>query len=160
MRPASTSDNAFTESLYRSSRDDLRLIDAEDEFIENLIGLQQHAQTEGYGDVFPNAMYFIVEYHSERIGRVVLDFGSNEIRVVDIVLIPVACGKGYGSQVLQMIQAAAAKLMAPVTLTVRIDLLPVKQLYLRLGFVVEEAHIPFERMVWYPPAVGIYSTAK
>lgn len=154
LRPMATSDKVFVESLYRSTRDDLRLIDAEDDFIEGLIEMQQYAQTRGYGDMFPNAMYFVAEHHKERIGRVVLDFGQNEIRVVDIALIPAARGKGYGSQVLQAVQMAAAKVMAPVALSVRADHIPAKQLYARLGFVVEEAQMPFERMTWYPPAPG------
>ncbi len=150
LRPMNASDNAFIESLYRSTRDDLRMLDAEEDFIEEFIDQQRRAQTQGYGDMFPNALYFIVEYHSERIGRVVLDFGQNEIRVMDIALIPVARGKGYGGQVLQAVQAVAGKVMTPVTLSVRFDHLRAKLLYARLGFVLEEAQIPFERMVWYP----------
>lgn len=160
MRPMRTSDGAFMETLYRSTRDDLRLLDAEEDFIEEFIDLQRRAQAQGYGDMFPNAMYFVVEYHGEPIGRVVLDFGQNEIRVMDIALIPVARGKGYGGQVLQAVQAVAGKVMAPVTLTVRFDHLRAKQLYARLGFVVEEAQIPFERMVWYPTASGIHGAVK
>ncbi|MBZ0091998.1 MAG: GNAT family N-acetyltransferase [Sulfuricellaceae bacterium] len=156
----SATDNAFIESLYRSTRDDLRMLDAEEDFIEEFIDLQRRAQTEGYGDMFPNAMYFVVEYHGERIGRVVLDFGQNEIRVMDIALIPAARGKGYGGQVLQAVQAVAGKVMTPVSLTVRFDHPRAKQLYARLGFAVEEAQIPFERMIWYPSASGIYNTAK
>lgn len=154
LRPMSAADNAFNESLYRSTRDDLRLLDAEEDFIEALIDSQRQAQTQGYGDMFPNAMYFVAEHHNERIGRVVLDFGQNEIRVVDIALIPAARGKGYGSQVLQAVQLVAGKVMAPVALSVRFDHLRAKQLYRRLGFVVEEAQIPYERMVWYPPVSG------
>ncbi|MBS1188766.1 MAG: acetyltransferase [Rhodocyclaceae bacterium] len=160
LRPMNPSDKAFIESLYRTTRDDLRMLDVEDDFIEEFIDLQQRAQTQGYGDMFPNAMYFIAEYHNERIGRVVLDFGPNEIRVVDIALIPIARGKGYGGQVLQAVQMAAGKVMAPVVLTVRFDHLRAKQLYARLGFVVEEPQIPYERMVWYPAAAGIYSGVK
>lgn len=160
LRPMNASDNAFIETLYRSTRDDLRMLDAEDDFIEEFISFQRRAQTEGYGDMFPNAMYFVAEYHHERIGRVVLDFGQNEIRVVDIALIPAARGKGFGGQILQAVQMTAGKVMAPVTLTVRFDHLRAKQLYERLGFTVEEAQIPYERMVWYPPAPGIFSGVK
>lgn len=157
LRPARASDNAFIESLYRSTRDDLRVLDADEDFIDELIDSQRRAQTEGYGDMFPNAMYFIAEHHNESIGRVVLDFGHNEVRVVDIALIPAARGKGFGGQILQAVQMVAGKVMAPVALTVRFDHLRAKQLYARLGFVVEEAQIPYERMVWYPPASGIYT---
>lgn len=160
LRPMNASDNAFVESLYHSTRDDLRMLDAEEDFIEEFIDFQRRAQNQGYGDMFPNAMYFVAEYHNERIGRVVLDFGQSEIRVVDIALIPAARGKGYGGQVLQAVQMAAGKVMAPLTLTVRSDHLRAKQLYARLGFVVEEARIPYERMVWYPPASGIYGAVK
>jgi ribosomal protein S18 acetylase RimI-like enzyme len=160
LRPMNSSDSVFIESLYRSTRDDLRMIDAEDDFIEELIGMQHSAQTQGYGDMFPNAMYFVAEYHSERIGRVVLDFGQNEVRVVDIALIPAARGKGYGSQVLQAVQLVAGKVMAPVTLSVRSDHVLAKQLYARLGFVVEEQQMPFERMIWYPQASGNYGLSK
>lgn len=160
LRPMSAADKAFIESLYRSTRDDLRMLDAENDFIEDLIGLQQYAQTQGYGEMFPNAMYFIAEYHGERIGRVVLDFGQNEIRVVDIALVPAARGKGYGGQLLQVVQLAATKVMAPVTLSVRFDHAIAKQLYARLGFVVEEVQMPFERMVWYPPGSGSSGSGK
>ncbi len=30
------------------------------------------AQIEGYGDQFPNAMYFVIEYHRSAVGRVPL----------------------------------------------------------------------------------------
>jgi GNAT superfamily N-acetyltransferase len=136
------------------------MLDAEEDFIDELIDAQRRAQTEGYGDMFPNAMYFVAEHHNERIGRVVLDFGHNEVRVVDIALIPAARGKGFGGQILQSVQLVAGKVMAPVALTVRFDHLRAKQLYARLGFVVEEAQIPYERMVWYPPASGIYGAVK
>ena len=160
LRPMMASDNAFVEDLYRSTRDDLRLIDADEDFIDELIESQRRAQTQGYGDMFPNAMYFIAEHHTESIGRVVLDFGHNEVRVIDIALIRTARGKGFGAQILQSVQLVASKVMAPVALTVRSDHLIAKQLYTRLGFVVEAPQIPFERMVWYPPASGIYSAVK
>lgn len=160
LRPMMASDNAFIESLYRSTRDDLRLLDAEDDFIDELIESQRRAQTQGYGDMFPNAMYFVAEHHGERIGRVVLDFGQNEVRVVDMALIPAARGKGFGGQILQSVQLAASKVMAPVALSVRFDHIAAKHLYARLGFVVETVQLPFERMVWYPPAPGLHSAVR
>ncbi len=160
LRPMMASDKVFVDDLYRSTRDDLRLIDAKEDFIDELIESQRHAQTQGYGETFPNAMYFIAEHHTESVGRVVLDFGHNEVRVVDIALIPAARGKGFGGQIIQSVQLVASKVMAPVSLTVRFDHLIAKQLYARLGFVVEAMQIPYERMVWYPPASGIYSAAK
>lgn len=154
LRPMRDQDRPFIESLYRATREDLRLIDAEEDFIEELIAMQERAQREGYGDMFPNALYFVAEYHGERIGRATLDFGDTEIRVVDIALISAARGKGLAVQILRAVQLAASKIGAPVTLTVRWDNVTAKNVYLQLGFGVVEIAPPYERMVWYPPVGG------
>lgn len=150
LRPANTGDSAFIESLYRTTREDLRQLDADKEIVENLIDMQFDAQTNGYGEQFPNAMHFVVEKLGERIGRVIVDFGSNEVRIVDIAFIPRARGQGYGTAILRMMQQAAAKIMAPLALSVNSFNTEAKNLYLRLGFQVEEYHPPIERMIWYP----------
>ncbi|MGB0720791.1 MAG: GNAT family N-acetyltransferase [Gammaproteobacteria bacterium] len=155
LRPSRPSDQPFLETLYRASREDLQLIDAEDEFIDALIEMQFEAQTKGYGDMFPNAMYFIVEYHGERIGRVTLDFGSTEIRVVDLSLIPQARGKGLGSTVLRHVQMTAQKIMVPVSLSVAAGNVVAAQLYQKLGFQVAETSPMYAQMVWYPRAAAV-----
>ena len=160
MRPARDSDKYFIESLYKATRDDLRMADAEDEYIEGLIELQHRAQTQGYGDKFPNAMYFIIEKHHERVGRVAVDFGSNEIRLVDIALLPVARGKGFAKGVVQSLQVAAAKVMTPLTLCVDKLNVPAYQLYLSLGFRVENSDGATDFLVWYPSGEGKISTAS
>lgn len=150
MRPARPADNGFIESLYRSTRDDLRQIDAEQDFIETLIEQQHHAQTVGYGELFPNAMYFIIEKQGESIGRVVLDFGTNEIRLVDIALIPSARNKGYGKNIVQTLQYAAGSARAPLYLSVLKMNQPARQLYQQLGFQLAEAGDVSDLLVWCP----------
>lgn len=152
IRPARPEDRGFIESLYRSTRDDLRLINGEKEFVEELIGMQQQAQTQGYGDMFPNAMYFVVERLGERVGRIVVDFGPNEVRLVDIAFIPQARGRGYGSQVVKAMQSAAGHARAPLTLSVSRSNLRARQAYLSLGFRVERGDAMSEHMAWYPVA--------
>lgn len=155
LRPSRTSDESFLAELYTSTRDDLLMAIDDEEFATGLIGMQQHAQIEGYGDMFPNAMYFIVEKLGERIGRLVLDFGSNEVRIVDLALIRGARGKGLGSQVIQSVKAVAEKVMAPVTLSVNMANPLARQLYVRLGFQTLEVQPPVEQMIWYPNASRI-----
>jgi ribosomal protein S18 acetylase RimI-like enzyme len=150
IRPARATDRGFLESLYRSTRDDLRLADVEPALIEAVIDQQRDAQAQGYGEAFPDALYFVVEKQGERIGRLVIDFGGSEVRVVDLGFVPAARGLGYGTAVLQGLKQAAAGAHLPLVLTVRSDNLAARQLYLRLGFRVEVAGPPFERMVWYP----------
>lgn len=155
MRLARPSDNVFLESLHNSTRDDLRLIDGEPEFIESLIEMQFKAQTQGYGDQFPNAMYLIVEKLGERVGHVAVDFGHNEVRIIDIALIRAARGKGYGAAILKSMQMTAAKVGAPLTLTVLRSNPRAAQLYFSLGFKVEQSDAIADLMVWYPTAADM-----
>jgi ribosomal protein S18 acetylase RimI-like enzyme len=150
IRPARDSDKFFVEYLYHTTRDDLQLIDAEPEFIESLIGQQQQAQTIGYGDQFPNAMYFIVEKQGERIGRIVLDFHDDEIRIVDIAMIPAARGLGYGTEILHALKQAAKSAGASLVLSVYKQNITARRLYEQEGFQVYQSNEVVEQMTWRP----------
>ncbi|AGA92248.1 acetyltransferase [Thioflavicoccus mobilis 8321] len=150
LRPARPSDQPFLAALYSSTRADLRLIDGEQELVESIIDMQFRAQTMGYGQQFPNAMYFIVEKLNERIGKATIDFGSSAVHVVDIAFIPIARGRGYGATVLQAIQQIAGQLKAPMLLSVKKDNLPARRLYQKMGFQLEQSGAAHDQLVWYP----------
>jgi ribosomal protein S18 acetylase RimI-like enzyme len=154
LRPAGPGDSGFIESLYHSTRDDLRLLDAEPDFIETLIESQFQAQTEGYGESYPNAWHFIIEKQKERIGRLILDFETDGVRIVNLAFIQIARGRGYGSHILRGLQQAAIATCAPLLLTVSMDNPGAKRLYTQLGFITERTFSVYEQLVWYPPAVG------
>lgn len=153
VRPATGADQLFLAQLFASTRQDLQLIDQSAAATVELMDLQFRAQTQGYGQQFPNALYFVIEKHHVAIGKVTLDFGSNEIRVVDIALLPQARGQGYAAAVFQSLQLAASKVGTPMTLTVLSSNLPAKQLYARLGFQPADLSPPYEQWIWYPPAM-------
>ncbi len=153
VRPATAKDKVFLESLYQSTRDDLSFLDAPEEQKAELMEMQFRAQTQGYGDAYPNAMYFVIEKHQEAIGKATIDFGHNEIRLIDLALITAARGKGLGAAVIQAFQQAAAAVAAPMTLTVMQGNTLAKALYQRLGFVTTAIQQPYELMIWYPPAM-------
>lgn len=152
LRPATPSDSVFIESLYRTTRDDLRLVDGEEDFIESLIDMQHRAQTVGLGQMFPNAMYFVIERLGERIGRLVIDFGPNEVHIADVAFVPEARGKGYGTILLRGLQQAAAMVRAPLVLSVYRHNLRAKQFYLSQGFQIEESSPIADLLAWYPTA--------
>lgn len=152
MRPAGTADVPFLERLYRSARPELQQLDAAPEQIETLVAQQYDALQTGAGTQFPNAMHFVVERTAERIGGLIVDFGPNEVRLIYLALLPTARGQGYGRQLLQGLQQAAARTHAPLAVTVWHSNPHSRALYLDLGFVVEESNPAAERLVWYPPA--------
>ncbi|MFC3679480.1 GNAT family N-acetyltransferase [Bacterioplanoides pacificum] len=150
IHPSTANDQPFLEQLHHSTRTDLQLINGEQEFIDSVIEMQFRAQSSGYGSQFPNAMYFIVEKQQTRIGKVSVDFGPNEVRVIDIAFIPQARNKGFGESVLRALQQASTQVATPLVLTVDSNNLSAKRLYLRLGFVSESIDPPYELMTWYP----------
>lgn len=155
VRPATSSDQPFLNKLYKSTRDDLNWVDDEEDFIVHLKETQQEAQTESYEDNFPNAMFFIIEYYHERAGRIILDFGPNEIRVVDISLITEARGKGLGTAVMQSFVHCAEKVRVPLKLCVLSQNMGAKHVYAKLGFILEEEIPPRDFLAYYPSSQGI-----
>lgn len=152
LRLARASDAGFLAGLHHSRRDDLRLIDADRDLIETLIEDQQRYQTTGYGADFPDATEFIAEKLGQPIGRVMVDFGPNEVRILDIGLIRSALGQGFGTCVLRALQVAAAKVPAPLTLSVLWNNPRAKKVYASLGFAITESRGGVDFMVWCPPA--------
>lgn len=150
IRLSSERDKPFLQKLHHSTREDLRLIDGDPEFVEEIIEMQYRVQTEGYGDKFPNAMYFIIEKHHEPIGKATLDFGPNEIRLIDLAFLPEAKNHGFGKAILKSFQHCAEQAMTPLSLCVLSSNRAARKTYLSLGFVVESIMPPYEFMSWYP----------
>lgn len=155
IRPATSQDKPFLEKLYHCTRDDLKTIEGDKEFVDELIQMQFRAQTEGYGNQFPNAMYFIVEKLQQPIGKISVDFGHSEIRIIDIAFIKEAQNKGFGQEILKYLQNAAATVCTPLTLSVMNDNYSAKAVYQKLGFVVESISAPYELLIWHPKPENI-----
>lgn len=152
LRPKVPSDEPFLQALYISTRDDLLLIDQCQDEYQQLVEMQYQAQCAGYGEQFPNALYFIIEHHHQPVGKVSIDFGANDIRIVDLALVREARGKNLGKGVIQSLQFAATQAGAPLSLTVEQQNLFARRLYHSLGFIVESEQQPYALMVWYPPS--------
>lgn len=150
VRPSTGADKGFLEQLFKSTQNHLNHINAEAEFIDMVKEQQYIAQTTSYENSYPNALFFIIEYHRERIGRLVIDFGHNEIRVVDLAFIEQARGKNLGTAVMSSVVACANKIRAPITLSVISLNTAAKALYLSLGFVTFDISPPYEQMIYTP----------
>lgn len=157
IRTSVASDKAFLEKLHHAVRQDLQWIDAEKDLVETIVEMQLKAQTQSYSEQFPNAMYFIIEKQQEPIGKASIDFSHDLVHLIDIAFIPEARGQGFGKAVLQALQQCAAQVAAPMLLSVEQQNKVAKQLYQSLGFATEVVQPPYERMIWYPPALRSFS---
>lgn len=147
----SADDTAFVSALYYSSRADLLQMQAEPAFIDQLIAMQQQMQQHGYRQSYPQARYLMIEKHGAPIGRVIVDAGTQALRVVDITLLPQAQGQGAGAIVLTGLQTVAAAHNLALHLAVMKSNLAARKLYARLGFVIDSEDALQTQLRWSAP---------
>jgi ribosomal protein S18 acetylase RimI-like enzyme len=147
-RRADERDQEFLSELYASTRDDLRQIAADQQFIASLIVMQQRMQETGYRNAFPEAVHYILERAGNKIGRVIINAIAEEIRLIDISLIPQARRQGIGKTVLTSLQASAAAMRLPLCLSAPRSNPRAKKLYLSCGLHTYASDDIAEQMIW------------
>ncbi len=150
VRPSAESDQTFLLELYQSTRTDLDLLETSQDFILELKTSQYKAQTNSYQEQFPNAMFFTIEYYGQAIGRAVVDFGHNEVLLVDLSLVPEAQGKGLGSAVIRSFMHCSEQASIPMRLSVLQQNFNARALYERLGFEFEQKIGLRDYLAYYP----------
>lgn len=94
---------------------------------------QFHAQDMAYRNDYPGADLLILVVDGHDAGRLYLHRLPQEIRVMDIALLPSFRAQGIGGAVLRHVQEEAARTARDVTIYVEV-FNPAQRLYERLGF--------------------------
>ena len=95
LRPIQPGDEPFLYRLYASTRaEEMALVDWSDEQKRAFLRMQFDAQHRFYIERFSSARFDVIELDGSPIGRLYLDRRDNEIRVIDISLLPEHRGKG------------------------------------------------------------------
>lgn len=145
LRSAASADRAFLETLYADTRrDELAVFNwTRDE--ENIFfKMQFEMQTRAYRMQFPDAVYFIVEENKIPVGRVIVEHGEREVRLVDISLLAEFRNRGIGTFLLEKLKGEAEADEKTLFLRVLKTNSAAKRFYERLGFeVVENADLHF-----------------
>jgi ribosomal protein S18 acetylase RimI-like enzyme len=145
-------DEAFLAKLYATTRaGEMALTGWDAAQQEAFLRQQFQFQTTHYRKHYGDASFRIILRDDAPIGRLYVHFGAQEIRLMDIALLPEHRGAGLGSSILENLLREAAQLGKPVTLHVE-RFNPALRLYHRLGFrVIEDQQINLY-MEWRPPA--------
>ncbi len=134
LRPATEGDLAFMRVLYGSTREEELAVtgwsrEQKDAFLDQQFG----AQTAHYRQQRPAAQWQIITVDGVDAGRLVLDARIGEHRIVDVTLHPDFRGRGIGTALLHVLQAAAADAGSVLSIHVEHNN-PARRLYERLGF--------------------------
>ena len=98
---------------------------------------QFDAQAEHWRTNYTDTSYDVVERDGIAVGRLYVARWRDEIRVVDIALVPDQRGSGIGTGLFEQLFAEGDRASRPVTIHVEV-FNPARRLYERLGFVLKE----------------------
>jgi ribosomal protein S18 acetylase RimI-like enzyme len=149
LRPAVPDDDAFLLQVYASTRRDEMAAwgwDAAQQ--DGFLRMQFRAQQGSYAVQFPNMDNDIILYDEKPVGRFVLLRADDEIRLVDLALLPEVRGKGIGTLLLKQVLDESAATDRPCRLRVLQTNPGAIQLYQRLGFVNISEDPIYVEMEW------------
>lgn len=134
LRPAGPSDRDFLLHVYASTREEeLRPVDWSAEQKSAFVRMQFEAQDTDYRRNYAAASFDVIEVESEPAGRLYADRRCDEIRIVDITLLPEHRGRGIGTALIRGLLQEAAESGKRLSIHVEKHN-PARRLYERLGF--------------------------
>ena len=135
LRPEVKKDTAFIEAVYRSAREaELNLTNWTEQQKSTFALMQCMAQLSEYKIKFPGALFRVIIFNKRNAGRLYTWETDNEIRLIDITLLPQFRGKGIGTGLVRDLIKRSDKVQKKISLHVD-PTNPALHLYLRLGFV-------------------------
>ena len=150
-RAVEPQDRDFLREVFGSTREsELANADFNEQQREVFLDMQFHIQDTHYHNVYPHASYEVIEVNGRPAGRLYVDRGREDIRVVDIALLPAYCGKGIGSNLLSALLEEGRQSACTVSIHVEHNN-PALRLYKRLGFKKKDDTGVYFLMEWRTP---------
>ena len=134
LRPIRVDDQAFLLNVYASTRlEELAPLGWNVDQQMAFLTQQFTAQHQYYQTHYADANFDVIMLDEQPIGRLYVARWENEIRLIDIALLPEYRNAGIGSHLLKEVMTEAAEASKPIRMHVE-KFNPALQLYKRLGF--------------------------
>ena len=148
LRPVQEGDRELLLDLYASTRaEELKPVPWTAEEKKQFIAMQFSAQTTHYAQHYPGMSRDVVLVNGSPAGRLLVERWPQEIRIVDIALLPEFRGRSVGTHLLLRLQREAAE--SARILTIHVERFnPALRLYERLGFRMVEDKGVYLLMEW------------
>lgn len=151
LRPVTQEDDPFLLELYGSTRaDELAQVEWEEGQKETFLRWQFDLQRREYEARFPRARYQLILIDGEVAGRIWTGEDEEQIRLLDIALLPQFQKRGAGTLLLRELMneaTRARKLLRHMVFVLNND---AHRFYERLGFVVIEELGAYKHMEYRP----------
>jgi len=155
LRTVQEKDTAFIEAVYRTTREaELNLTNWSEHQKSAFISMQSAAQLAEYKTKCPGAIFQVIIYNKKNAGRFFTCENEDDIRLLDITILPEFTGKGIGTDLMHRLIDRSNKVQKKISLHVEPSN-PALKLYQRLGFIHIKNNGRFYYMEREP---GNYST--
>lgn len=150
LRPIRPEDKSFLYEVYAGTRtEELAVTGWTEEQKAAFLEMQFAAQHSYYQEHFPEALFQIILKDDVPVGRLYVDHRAEEIRLIDIALLPQHRRAGIGSKLMRELLGEATRSGKPVRIHVERHN-PALGLYERLGFRRVEDQGVYFLMEWLP----------
>src|SRR6267143_1943247 len=150
LRPVRDDDEKFVFGVYASTRaEELAITTWSPVQKEDFLRMQFNAQTQYYRQVYPGMDYRIILHDEVPAGRFIVASLEDELRLIDISLLPEHRNAGIGRNLVQTLLDEASILEKPVRIHVE-QSNRAQHLYERLGFQRVADEGVYVMMEWTP----------
>jgi GNAT superfamily N-acetyltransferase len=149
LRPVVKEDDPFLLALYGSTRaDELSQVKWAEGQQQSFLLWQFELQRREYDARFPNAEYDLILVDDRAAGRIWIGRDEEQIRLLDIALLPEFQNRGVGTVLLRRLIDEAARVGKPLRHMVFVLNNNAERFYERLGFVIIEDLGAYKHMEW------------
>ena len=149
LRPVAESDNDFLLAVYASTRnDELAQVEWADGQREMFLRWQFELQRREYDTRFPDADYRIIMVDQQPAGRIWVGSDDQQLRLLDIALLPEFQNRGVGTALLQRLKSHAESAGKALRHMVFVLNNNADRFYERLGFKQIEDFGAYKHMEW------------
>ncbi len=150
LRPITAEDRELLLEIYASTRaQEMAVVPWSEQQKGDFLRFQFDAQHKYYQEHFPRAAFDLILKDGEPIGRLYVDRRDDEIRLIDIALLPEHRGSGLGGAIMRAVLAEGRESGRLVRIHVEHNN-PAMRLYRRLGFEKIEEQGVYHLMEWRP----------
>jgi RimJ/RimL family protein N-acetyltransferase len=134
LRPVQPEDATFLHAVYASTRaNEMALVSWSDEQRAAFINSQFAAQRDSYAQKYPRAEHSIILSKGRPIGRLFLARLDDQLRIVDITIVPEERGAGIGTSLLNELMDESRRAGKPLRIYIE-NFNPSLRIFERQGF--------------------------
>lgn len=141
LRPVRPDDEPFLAAVYAGTRaEEMAVVPWTEAEKGQFLEFQHQAQTHSYATRFPDAEHSVILIDGQPAGRMWTDEREDEIRLLDIAILPPFRNRGAGTVLLRRLQQRAADSGKALRHSVETHNEAALRLYQRLGFSIVADH--------------------